>query len=108
MGKIRIDSYPFRRWFEEGTTELPNYSVLKTYLIEQYRVCYFCGREVRMYPHVDGLSKNNDQATIDHLYPRTQGRKRFELSLKVLSCNLCNHTRNEIEQRPKQSNQEEK
>lgn len=93
MGEIVIDSYPFRRWLEVGTTELPNYKVVKNLLIEKYKVCYFCEKSVKLYEPIDGLPIPNDAATIDHLYPRPE-RKRYELTLKVLACNRCNRERN--------------
>lgn len=98
MGEIVIDDYPLRRWLVVGSTELPHYSVLKEYLVNKYKVCYFCSRPVKIYPHSDGESAANDSATIDHLKPR-QYRKRYELSLKVLSCWSCNQVRNMKEQK---------
>lgn len=98
-GQVVIDTYPLRRWFIKGQTELPNYKVLKEYLVENYKVCYFCQRPVKIYPNqVDKKGwQPNDLATIDHLNPR-QIRKRGELSVKVLACHNCNHMRNEFTQ----------
>ena len=101
MGEIRLDTYPFRRWFVEGTTELPNYSVLKKYLVEQFRVCYFCKVPVFNYPQIDGQRKLPDTATIEHLTPRPY-RKRGDLSVKVLCCDTCNSQRNRKNMRVRQ------
>lgn len=97
-GWVVIDSYPLRRWFVKGTTELPGYNVLLRYLVAEYKVCYHCQIPVKMYPQVDGEPTKPDRATIDHLNSR-RARKRHELTIKVLSCFKCNQERNNQEQR---------
>lgn len=98
--KIVLDGYPFVRYHlsdgEFGYRE-SSYRLVKLYLIEKYGVCYHCGRKVKDYPHVDGISMNySDMATIDHLVPRPhttrkKGRKKYQSVEKVLSCFLCNN-----------------
>lgn len=64
-------------------------------LLSQSPYCYWCGREVREYPHQK--QKPDDMATIDHLRPRAHPERLVpstEIPQTVLACNGCNSKRN--------------
>jgi hypothetical protein len=88
-----ISGYPvtWYRWSDGKQVEKHRYLV--AYLIEKYGVCYFCNKPVKTYPHKDGVGAQDDLATIDHLIPRPERKKR-QIVQKVLACYKCNHDRN--------------
>jgi 5-methylcytosine-specific restriction endonuclease McrA len=94
-GEFFIDGYPVKRYSHRPKT---GYRHLKLVLLEKYGCCYHCGKEVKDYPHLDGVSPPPDMATIDHLKPR-QYRQKHEITEKVLSCYECNKRRNDLTQR---------
>ncbi len=96
MKKVEIDGYPFKKYWIGGRPE--NYHLLKLFLIEKYKVCYFCFQPVRDWPHIDGGVQPDDSATIEHIVPRPY-RKRGEITEKVLACCRCNQDRNDLEQK---------
>lgn len=101
---VRIDGYPVKIYWINGVSQrrLRNFhnahKVLKLYLVERFKVCYFCKIKVVVYELEKGQPVPDDMATIEHLIPRTHGqRKRHQIVAKVLACRKCNHDRN-IEQ----------
>lgn len=98
---MELDGYPFKNYWlrsgkrlKNGVIREPSYRILRLYLIEKYGVCYWCGREVRDYPHIDGETRNwADLATIDHIEPRPFRDKYMKVE-KVLACHKCNARRN--------------
>lgn len=89
---VELDGYPFQTYKVNGKKKA-SYRPVKLFLIEKYRVCFHCGKNVHDII-MDGHGLPHNAATIDHLIPR-QFRKRHARVQKVLSCHECNKRRNE-------------
>lgn len=60
--------------------------------MEQNPFCYFCKKEVRVYPHKEGIAPKDNTATIEHLKTKHE-REKGEYTQKVLACLKCNMDR---------------
>jgi hypothetical protein len=66
--------------------------VLPGLLLAHNRKCHWC-----QIPVVETAQRRPDQATVDHLKTKRQGRKHYMEGGHVLSCYRCNHKRNNVE-----------
>lgn len=72
---------------------------LKLLFLEKYRVCFWCGVNVRVIEHARNTSRlAQDMATIDHVESK-YFRKKGQVVTKVLACYSCNKKRADIENR---------
>lgn len=66
--------------------------VLPGLLLAHECKCHWC-----KIPVIETATRRPDQATVDHLKTKRQGRKDYWEGGHVLSCYRCNHKRNNVE-----------
>ena len=69
----------------------------KEMLVKEFGRCFWCKREVKIYPHEHGVTRPADEATLDHLKSKNVGRVKGENTPKVLACRKCNEKRARLE-----------
>ena len=71
----------------------------KSNLMKEDPHCFYCRREVFIFPHVDGKRVPNNQATLDHIEDRVYRIDRPIIGENtVLACFKCNGERNRYRQ----------
>lgn len=76
-----------------------NHKKIRSSLIALFGKCFWCKIPVRQYPHEEvtsfyAIGKHpTDEATLDHVKSRYAGRKKGEVTAKVLCCWPCNMKR---------------
>jgi len=68
---------------------------IKEGMLEAFGKCFWCSIPVRSYQTPLGQPTPFDQATFDHLKSKPKGRRKGEITPKVLSCMKCNWMRAE-------------
>ena len=97
---IVVEGYPVKSFHYEGSSLFPRRKLLRAFLIERVGVCYWCGKKVKDYPHIEGVPRLPDFATIDHLLS-SKSRKKGDFVERVLACFECNNRRSYDQQRKK-------
>lgn len=91
--KVIIDGYPVVKYTVSKDYNSGSYRGLKLFLLEKYKICWWCGVFCIDFVPRDG--ENNppeNMATIDHLVSRSN-RLKGQSVPKVLCCYSCNEER---------------
>lgn len=66
---------------------------IKERLVKEFGKCYWCEIPVVIYPFEEGITRPDNEATLDHFKSKNAVRKKHENTPKILACRACNHWR---------------